>query len=113
MTALRSVHFMTTLCSVYYVKLTNSKIVDNPLELNTKLWGIDGELLPDATFYKQLVVCLIYLSVIQPDLALCGSLSQFMTALCSVHFMTVLHSVYFMTTLHSVHYVAALGSSAM
>jgi hypothetical protein len=60
--------------------LTDCKIVDSPLETNVKLYAIDGELLSDATLYRQLVGSLIYLSVTRPNLAYTVHLvSQFMT----------------------------------
>jgi hypothetical protein len=43
--------------------LTDCKIVDSPLETNVKLRATDGELLSDATLYRQLVGSLIYLTV--------------------------------------------------
>ena len=71
--------------------LTDSKIVSTPLELNVKLNATDGEPLPDATFYRQLVGSLIYLTVTYPDLAYAIHLvSQFMSAPCSTHYATVL-----------------------
>jgi hypothetical protein len=43
--------------------LTDCKIVDSPLETNVKLHTIDGELLSDATLYRQLVGSLMYLTM--------------------------------------------------
>jgi hypothetical protein len=49
--------------------LTDSKTVFAPLELNVKLNATDGEPLPDATLYRQLVGSLINLTVTRPNLA--------------------------------------------
>jgi hypothetical protein len=74
--------------------LTDCKIVDSPLETNVKLPTTDGELLSDATLYRQLVESLIYLTVIRPDLAYAVHLfSKFMTAPCSVHYAAILHII--------------------
>ena len=45
------------------VNLTNNKTTSSPLELNVKLTATDGEPLPDASLYQQLVGSLIYLIV--------------------------------------------------
>uniref|UniRef100_A0A2N9J750 Reverse transcriptase Ty1/copia-type domain-containing protein n=1 Tax=Fagus sylvatica TaxID=28930 RepID=A0A2N9J750_FAGSY len=72
--------------------LTDSKTVSTPLEFNIKLNAIDGEPLPDATLYRQMVGSLIYLTVTRPDLAYAVHLvSQFMFAPHSTHYATVLY----------------------
>ena len=43
--------------------ITDSKIVDTPIEYNNRLNTHDGEPLPDATLYRQLVGSLVYLTV--------------------------------------------------
>jgi hypothetical protein len=71
--------------------LTDSKTVSTPLEFNIKLNATDGEPLPDATLYQQLVGSLIYLTVTRPDLAYAVHLvSQFMSAPRSIHYTAVL-----------------------
>ncbi|XP_057962222.1 uncharacterized mitochondrial protein AtMg00810-like [Malania oleifera] len=71
--------------------LTDCKITDSPLEPNIKLRSTDGELLPDATRYQQLVGSLIYLTVTRPNIAYAVHLvSQFMSAPRSVHYAAVL-----------------------
>ena len=47
--------------------ITDSKIIDTPIEYNCRLNSHDGETLSDATIYKQLVRSLIYLTVTRPD----------------------------------------------
>ena len=49
--------------------ITNSKIVDTPIEYNCRLNFHDGESLSDATLYRQLVGSLIYLIVTRPDIS--------------------------------------------
>ena len=51
------------------VGITNNKIVDTPIEYNNRLNTYDGEPLPDATLYKQLVRSLVYLTVTRPDIS--------------------------------------------
>jgi hypothetical protein len=45
------------------VGITGSKIVDTPIEYNNRLNTHDGEPLPNATLYRQLVGSLVYLTV--------------------------------------------------
>ncbi|GMP89059.1 hypothetical protein CsSME_00040788 [Camellia sinensis var. sinensis] len=54
---------------IHRAGLTNTKISDTPIELNVKLNTIDGVLLDDLTLYRELVGCLVYLTVSRPDLA--------------------------------------------
>jgi hypothetical protein len=87
--------------------LTDCKVVDSPLETNVKLRATDGELLYDATLYRQLVGSLIYLTVTRPDLAYAVHLvSQFMTAPRSVHYAAVLHILRYVkgTLFHGLHF---------
>ena len=49
--------------------ITNSKIVDTPIEYNNRLNTHDDEPLPDATLYRQLVGSLIYLTVTRPNIS--------------------------------------------
>ena len=51
------------------VSITDSKIVDTPIEYNRRLNSHDGESLSDATLYRQLVGNLIYLTVTRPDIS--------------------------------------------
>jgi hypothetical protein len=92
--------------------LTDCKIVDSPLETNVKLRATDGELLFDATLYRQLVGSLIYLTVTRPDLAYAIHLvSQFMTAPRSVHYAVVLHILRYVkgTLFHGLHFSSHLS----
>ena len=47
--------------------ITDSKIVDTPIEYSCRLNSHDGESLFDATLYRQLVGSLIYLTVTRLD----------------------------------------------
>ncbi|XP_057976129.1 uncharacterized mitochondrial protein AtMg00810-like [Malania oleifera] len=70
--------------------LTDCKITDNPLEPNIKLGPTDGELLPDATCYRQFVESSIYLSVTRPNITYAVHLvSQFMSAPRSIYYAAV------------------------
>ncbi|XP_038983646.1 uncharacterized mitochondrial protein AtMg00810-like [Phoenix dactylifera] len=89
--------------------LTDSKTVDSPLEMNAKLLPTDGELLTDATLYRQLVGSLIYLTVTRPDISYAVTLvSQFMHAPRSTHYAAVLRILRYVkgTLFHGLHFSA-------
>jgi hypothetical protein len=54
---------------LYWANLIDSKIVDTPTELNTRLTLDDGEPLRDFTLYWHLVGSLVYLTVTRPDIS--------------------------------------------
>ncbi|XP_022866790.1 uncharacterized protein LOC111386558 [Olea europaea var. sylvestris] len=89
------------------VGLTHCKIADSLLEPNIKLRPTDGELLPDATRYRQLVGSLIYLTITRPNNSYAVHLvSQFMSALHSIHhvaLLCILHCVKG-TLFHGLHF---------
>ena len=59
--------------------ITDSKIVDTPIEYSCRLNSHDGESLSDTTLYRQLVGSLIYLTVTRPDISYAVHVvSQFM-----------------------------------
>ena len=71
--------------------ITDSKIVDTPIEYNYLLNSHDGEQLSDATLYRQLVESLIYLTVILLDISYAVHVvGQFMDAPRSPHYVVVL-----------------------
>ncbi|XP_026437393.1 uncharacterized protein LOC113335583 [Papaver somniferum] len=71
--------------------LTDSKILETPLELNVKLNPIDGKALSDPTLYRQLVWSLNYLTIIRPDISYAVHVvSQFMSAPRTTHFAAIL-----------------------
>ncbi|CAL9010759.1 unnamed protein product [Prunus brigantina] len=71
--------------------LTDSKVVNTPLEQNVKLHASDGTLLSNPTLYRELVGSLNYLTITRPDIShVVHIVSQFMAAPRSVHFVDVL-----------------------
>ena len=73
------------------VSITDSKIVDTPIEYNCRLNFHDDKSLFDATIYRQLVESLIYLTVTRPDISYAVDVaSQFMAASRSPHYAVVL-----------------------
>ena len=74
--------------------ITDSKIVDTPIEYNCRLNSHDGESPSDATLYRQLVGSLIYLTVTRPDISYADHVvSQFMAAPRSSHYAAVLRNI--------------------
>ena len=49
--------------------ITDSKIVDTPIEYNCRLNSHDSESLFNATLYRQLIGSLIYLTVTRPNIS--------------------------------------------
>ena len=71
--------------------ITDSKIVDTPIEYNCRLNSPDGESLSDAILYRQLVGSVIYLTVTRPDISYAFHIvSQFMAAPRSPHYFVIL-----------------------
>ena len=71
--------------------ITDSKIVDTPIEYNNHLNTHDGEPLSDTILYRQLVESLVYLTVTQPDISCAIHIvSQFMAAPWSLYYAVVL-----------------------
>uniref|UniRef100_A0A2N9HNI8 Uncharacterized protein n=1 Tax=Fagus sylvatica TaxID=28930 RepID=A0A2N9HNI8_FAGSY len=87
--------------------ITDSKIVDTPIEYNNRLNTHDGEPLPDATLYRQLVGSLVYLTVTRPDISYAIHIvSQFMAAPRSLHYTAVLRILRYLkgTLFHGLHF---------
>ncbi|KAA8517060.1 hypothetical protein F0562_017122 [Nyssa sinensis] len=87
--------------------LTDSKTCTSPLDPNVRLLVTNGESLPDATLYRQLVGSLIYLTVTRPDISYAVHLvSQFMSAPRSTHYAAVLHILRYVkgTLFHGLHF---------
>ena len=71
--------------------ITDSKIVDTPIEYNNRMNTHDGEPLLDATHYRQLVRSLVYLTVTRPNISYAVYIvSQFMATLWSLHYVAIL-----------------------
>ena len=76
---------------IYQASITDSKIVDTPIEYNCRLNSHDGESLSNATLYRQLVRSLIYLTVTRLDISYAVHVvSQFMAAPRSSHYAAVI-----------------------
>ena len=71
--------------------ITDSKIVDTPIEYNCHLNSHDGESISDATLYRQLVGSLMYLTVTRLDISYAVHVvSQFMATPRSPHYAAIL-----------------------
>ncbi|XP_026454355.1 uncharacterized protein LOC113355653 [Papaver somniferum] len=71
--------------------ITDTKIVDTPLEVNVRHSPTDGTLLSNPTMYRQLVGSLNYLTITRPDNSHAVHIvRQFMSAPRSTHFAAVL-----------------------
>ena len=76
---------------IFRASITDSKIVDTPIDYNCGLNSHDGESLSNVTLYRQLLGSLIYLTVTRPDISYAiHVVSQFMAALRSPHYAVVL-----------------------
>jgi hypothetical protein len=87
--------------------IMDSKIVDTPIEYNNRLNTHDGEPLPDATLYRQLVRSLFYLTVTRPDISYAVHIvSQFMAVSRSLHYAVVLRILRYLkgTLFHGLHF---------
>ncbi|XP_028088676.1 uncharacterized protein LOC114289208 [Camellia sinensis] len=75
---------------IHHVGLTDTKVFDTPTKLNVKLNSTDGVPLDDLILYRELVGCLVYLTVTRPDLAYAVHVvSQFVFAPRSPHWATL------------------------
>uniref|UniRef100_A0A2N9EYP1 Uncharacterized protein n=1 Tax=Fagus sylvatica TaxID=28930 RepID=A0A2N9EYP1_FAGSY len=86
---------------------TAKDIADTPIEYNNRLNTHDGEPLPDATLYRQLVGSLVYLTVTRPDISYAVHIvSQFMAAPRSLHYAAVLRILRYLkgTLFHGLHF---------
>ena len=77
--------------------------------MNARLTPLDGTPLSDATLYRQLVISLIYLTVIRLDIAHAVHLvSQFLSAPHSTHYAAVIHILRYIkgTMFYGLHFSA-------
>jgi hypothetical protein len=87
--------------------LVDSKIVDTPTELNTRLTPDAGKPLRDFTLYRHLVGNLVYLTVTRLDISyVVHQVSQFMAAPRSTHFSVVLRILRYLkgTLFHGLYF---------
>jgi hypothetical protein len=88
-------------------RITNSKIVDTPIEYNNRLNTHDGKPLPNTTIYRQLVGSLVYLTVTRPDISYAVHIvSQFMATPRSLHYTVILRILQYLkgTWFHGLHF---------
>uniref|UniRef100_A0A2N9EX08 Reverse transcriptase Ty1/copia-type domain-containing protein n=1 Tax=Fagus sylvatica TaxID=28930 RepID=A0A2N9EX08_FAGSY len=89
--------------------LTDTKVVFTPFKMIARLTPLDGTPLSDATFYRQLVGSLVYLTVTRPDIAhVVHLVSQFLVAPHSTHYAAVIHILRYIkgTMFHGLHFSA-------
>ena len=73
--------------------LIDSRILDTPMELNSKLHKDEGNHLPNPTIYKKLVGSLIYLTMTRPDISYAVHIvSQFVGNPYKLH-LTAVHRI--------------------
>ena len=90
-------------------RLTNSKTVDTPAELNAHLTPSGGKPLSNPSLYKRLVGSLVYLTVTRPDISYAvHQVSQYLSAPRSTHYATVLCIIRYLkgTLFHNLFYLA-------
>ncbi|GMP88046.1 hypothetical protein CsSME_00040174 [Camellia sinensis var. sinensis] len=82
---------------IHRASLTDTKISDTPIELNVKLNATDGVLLDDLTLYRELVGCLVYLTVTRPNLAyVIYVVCQFVSAPRSTHWAALVRILHYL-----------------
>jgi len=69
-----------------WIRLTDNKTVDTPIEVNTRYSSSNGLPLTDPTLYRTIIGSLVYLSITRPDIAyVVYVVSQFVSSHTIVH----------------------------
>ena len=89
--------------------LTDSKIVDTPIELNAHLTPTGGKPSSNPSLYKCLVGSLVYLTITRPEISYAvHQVSQYLSAPRSTHYAAVLRILWYLkgTLFHGLFYSA-------
>ena len=89
------------------VGLTDSKIIDTPVELNVHLTPTGGKPLSNPSLYRRLVGSLVYLTVTRLDISYAvHQVSQYLSTPRSTHYATVLCILRYLkgTLFHGIFY---------
>ena len=75
-------------------RLTDTRIVDSPLEVNARYTPSDGTPLPDPALFRSVVGSLVYLTITRPDIAyVVHIVSQFISSPTSIHWAAVMRII--------------------
>ena len=89
--------------------LTDSKIVDTPVEFNAHLTPSGGKPLSNPSLYRRLVGSLVYLTITRPDIFyVIHQVSQYLSTPRSTHYAAVLRILRYLkgTLFHGLFYSA-------
>ena len=78
-------------------RLTDTRIVDTPIEINACYTPTNGILLSDSIMYRTIVGSLVYLTITRPDITyVVHIVSQFIAFPTSVHWAAVLRILHYL-----------------
>lgn len=94
------------------VDLTDTKLVDTPMEVNVKLGLKDSTLLPNPTHYRQVVLgSLVYITITRSDISFAvHALCQFVVAPTTLHWAVVCRILHYLY--HTANQGVILSSSS-